>query len=149
MSTFSEITTNVIEGVTSLQDYYLKLAARIEALESENADKTEHLDAAHNKNQSLVREIRNVRKENKKLRRRPTGMKVSGSVHVQETRQPSPIRKNNNHRNASPQRTKPQQTRTQPTTRPDNIPFDMAGFPFDKITPDIAEALILILQQVK
>ena len=78
MSTFSETTTAIITGVTSLQEQYLSLQERVIELETS-------LDAAN-------LEVDQLRKENNRLRHRPTGVKVSGSVHVEETR-------NNNNKN--------------------------------------------------
>lgn len=78
MSTFSETTTAIITGVTSLQERYLALQERVAELETS-------LEAANS-------EVEKLRKENQHLRQRPTGVKVSGSVHVEETR------RNTNHK---------------------------------------------------
>ena len=72
MSTFSETTTAIITGVTSLQEQYIALQERVAELETS-------LEAAN-------LEIDQLRKENNRLRQRPTGVKVSGSVHVEEMR---------------------------------------------------------------
>lgn len=81
MSTFSETTTAIIEGVNSLQQRYI-------ALQERAAELKVALDAAN-------LEIDQLRKENNRLRQRPTGMKVSGSVHVEETRRNNNKRRDN------------------------------------------------------
>ena len=163
MSTFSETIYTIIEGVTSLQEQYLQLQEQIEALGSELEVKTDRLNAVNTKNQDLIRQLRNLRKENKKLRKnsRPVtkGVKVSGSVHVQETRQP--YRRNNNSRrnNRHSQASTPVNPSSQTTTghspgcvhaTRDNIPSsDATPFQFQQIPPEIAEQLQALLNHIQ
>jgi chromosome segregation ATPase len=174
---FSETTTTVIEGVTSMQKQFMELQERVRKYESriseleelvadyqsEIMEKTDLLESLAESNEVQITELHYLRGEIRKLRRRPDGMKVSGSVHFQQTRSNqrnqsphrhkknnnspkrnnSPKKKNNSSRKNNSPKPAPTPTQSSPDTS-DNIP---AGFEFTEIPPEVAEQLINIIRQ--
>ena len=89
---FPEITTAAIEAITTLQEQYLAICTeneelnnRLLNLEREVQNKTRQLNSMNKKNQNLIRDLHNTRKQNKQ---RPNN-------HNQNKPKQNPTRKDN------------------------------------------------------